>query len=502
MLPQKKSINCISHYVMATHVYKEDVLKLFNQAISFFESESGLSRSNNRNEFFNKMAEAINLKSNSGKVTQRFLQKQIGSAIRRKQSEVVHIETPFLNAMYAYVYQDPNGLYESGYLVGTKKYNIENAGVQQVSKLIRTNVRSDQFLIDFPIGNPNWPATPTIPFKYANFKRLWIKDESFNETGTFKDRWAWEIIKYYRTIIENARDGDLPLPRLYMISTGPAVLALQYLLKKFKLPEVKAVVQNRLLEIDTSTKNYLQDALQRLKTKHGDKEIKFVRNISEYSKDIKHELDCDDQDINLNEIKDEKLKQILENCYQQLALEILDQNPDYCFVPYGSGLLFENILRSAKKVIEERNTFSFLNPDKIKNCIFYGAQPNRKRKFSNSLLDKLYTKRKWISDFELDNYKNKYCNSKSSVIEVDDTYVRKALKVTDLSTENKTSKYERVMEHALVAEPSGLAGFALFLQLEDTIPMDAKIIILNTGYMNPKKIVQAEIAENLSKTFR
>lgn len=55
---------------------------------------------------------------------------------------------------------------------------------------------------EFPADNPKFPATPTYQIQYKKFSQLFLKDESFNPTGTHKDRLAWELVCQYRHYLE------------------------------------------------------------------------------------------------------------------------------------------------------------------------------------------------------------------------------------------------------------------------------------------------------------
>src|SRR3989338_20499 len=97
---------------------------------------------------------------------------------------------------------------------------------------------------EFPADNPKFPATPTYKIKVPGFSDVWLKDESFNPTGTHKDRMAWEIIVTYRDFLLAKKRGQIKgdLPQMSIISSGSAALAIQNQLKKYKLPNLKVLI--------------------------------------------------------------------------------------------------------------------------------------------------------------------------------------------------------------------------------------------------------------------
>ena len=60
--------------------------------------------------------------------------------------------------------------------------------------LIIVASENDPLRPEFPADDPKFPATPTYQINVPGFSDVWIKDESYNPTGTHKDRMAWEII--------------------------------------------------------------------------------------------------------------------------------------------------------------------------------------------------------------------------------------------------------------------------------------------------------------------
>ena len=256
-------------------------------------------------------------------------------------------------------------------------------------------------------------------------------------------------------------------------------------------PNLKVIVHNKFSTVASDVKK----ALKKLNAEV----INYAFEEKDFSPDrLRKELDMEEFDIDLTFIDEySELWPLRFEYYETLAAEILDQNPDYCFVPVGSGLLLENILHKAKDEIQAKGNGAcfFAEAQKIKNCTFYGSRAAKSDTIT--LLDKLYAKYT-EPNINLDLYKGEYCNRKTAIVDVRDNYVRKAIKLTGISERNlrlsRRNEYQ-INEHFVIAEPSGLAGLALFLQLEDSIPKDSKIVIVNYGRLKLEKILYAEKSE-------
>ena len=115
---------------------------------------------------------------------------------------------------------------------------------RKILKSIVVPSENDPNRPEFPPGNPKFPATPTYKIKVPGFSNVWLKDESINPAGTHKDRMAWEIIVTYRSFLLAKQRNQLKgrLPQVSIISSGSAAIAIQALLKKYKLPNLKVLV--------------------------------------------------------------------------------------------------------------------------------------------------------------------------------------------------------------------------------------------------------------------
>jgi cysteine synthase len=312
-----------------------------------------------------------------------------------------------------------------------------------------------------PFFTPSFPASKTFKIAIPGFNNVWIKDESTNPTGTHKDRFAWEVVIKYKALLESSRYRQLDkLPQISMISSGGAATAVQNLFNLFDIP-----ISIKVL-INSSISNEIRESLTKLGCTlyETDLSAKLLK-----PEDIKLLTEnWDGIDITYRETLDPNL----DNYYDWMSYEIINQEPDYCFIPFGTGDLFINILNIVKK--EYFNSFLF-NPDprfsgsveKLKKCCYLGAATQNK----NSLLDKLY------SSF-LPTYSEyiKYINEL-----INYSCVGKCTSIQNIHEEFVFEAVELGKELGLTFEPSGLAGLALFLQLKEQIPHDAKIVIVNTG---------------------
>lgn len=171
----------------------------------------------------------------------------------------------------------------------------------------------------------------------------------------------------------------------------------------------------------------------------------------------------------------QKAREILDrfndNYYDWLSYEVLNENPTYCFVPFGTGDLFINILIIVER--EFNNRIYRHDPrfqgdiQKIAQCNFMGATTRD----ANSRMDKLFSY--YLPS--LDDYQfyinsliqNDRIGNLSGILDVDESFVEEALEI--------------IRDHSVRCEPSGVAGLALLLQMRDELPRDEKMLIINTG---------------------
>lgn len=310
---------------------------------------------------------------------------------------------------------------------------------------------------EFPPDKPKFPATPTYKIEVPGFTNVWLKDESYNPTGTHKDRMAWEMVVTYKQLLLAKKEGRIhSLPHMSIISSGSAANAIQHMLKKYELPNLKILVDNKL---ETAVKKDLRkiggevyevDLSKRVLSK--DDILKLTNNLGGI--DITSDDSLGPYDI----------------FYDWMSYEILNENPEYVFVPYGTGHLYENIInvavREAKALLFHDKRFKG-EGKKIRQCNFLGATTNNPQ----TKADKLYSPHLPFVHFDIRWIKlaisNGYIGTDSNVYNVQEYYLDEAMKIAENQKIN--------------CESSGIAGLALLLQIKKKIPKDKKILIVNTG---------------------
>ena len=155
--------------------------------------------------------------------------------------------------------------------------------------------------------------------------------------------------------------------------------------------------------------------------------------------------------------------------YDWLSYEIINTSPDYCFLPFGTGNLYENLLNINRREVTSRNhdrRFSG-NVDVLRNCNFLGATTSNPQ----SKADKLYSPH--LPFVHLDEQWSRlyrhagYCGPLSNVYTTKENLLAKAMRLAE--------------SQGITCEPSGIAGLALLLQMKDQVPATKKILIVNTG---------------------
>lgn len=339
-------------------------------------------------------------------------------------------------------------------------YKLESA-----YKNIKIPSNNDPSMPEFPpepFYTPAFPASETFKIKIPGFSNVWLKDESTNPTGTHKDRFAWEVVIKYKALIESLKyKKDDSLPKMSLISSGSAAIAIQHLFNLFQIPtSLKVLVDRNLSQsiksdiVSIGCELFEYDLSERLLSPEDIKEL--TNNNSGI-------------DITYREVLDPNH----DNYYDWLSYEILREEPEYCFIPFGTGDLFINVLN----IVKSEHFYSFVSKhdprfigdiEKIKNCHFIGSSSTnpgtRLDKLFSNFLPSMNSFKKYIKEL-----KTEYAcvGSMTDIYFVDEVYVNKAI---DIANDQK-----------LTFEPSGMAGLALLLQMKDQIPGNSKILIVNTG---------------------
>ncbi len=301
-----------------------------------------------------------------------------------------------------------------------------------------------------PFYEPKFPASNTFQIEVPGFTNVWLKDESTNPTGTHKSRMAWEVlIKAKRYHIKEVS----------IISSGSAAAAIQHFFNLYKVNTKLKVL------MDFSISKNIKDSLRKMGCEIYETDLSKQSLTGNDIKDLTNNKEG--IDITYREILD----RYNDNYYDWLSYEVINENPSYCFVPFGTGDLFINILIIAER--EFNNRIYKHDPrfsgdiQKISQCNFMGATTHD----ANSRMDKLFSY--YLPS--LDDYQfyinsliqNERIGNLSGILEVDEDFVEEALEISK--------------KHSIRCEPSGIAGLALLLQMRDELPKDEKILIVNTG---------------------
>ncbi len=309
---------------------------------------------------------------------------------------------------------------------------------------------------EFPPNNPRFPATPTYKIKVPGFSNVWLKDESINPTGTHKDRMAWEMIVTYKQFLLSKKTGIIKkLPELSILSSGSAALAIQSQLRRYGLPDLRVLM-------DQHTDKAVIKSLKRSGC------IIFLaglgRRVFTWEDILRLTNNPDGFDITSNEAYDPTIR-----FYDWLSYEIINNNAQYIFVPFGTGQLYENVMNIIKKELNYKardprfkGRYSIL-----RNVSVLGATTTNQK----SRADKLYApflpfanySKQWIKFYQYTGLTGRL----SSVYNLKEPFLDKAIKIAE--------------SQGINCEPSGIAGLALLLQMRNRIQKNAKILIVNTG---------------------
>lgn len=328
---------------------------------------------------------------------------------------------------------------------------------EQILKSIVVASENDPNRPEFPADNPKFPATPTYKIKVPGFSNIWLKDESHNPTGTHKDRMAWEIIVTYRDFLL-AKKKDLikgTLPAMSIISSGSAAVAIQTQLKKYNLPNLKVLV-------DVNIDSNVLEAMNKIGCEVYETDLS--KKPFHWKEILTLTHNSDGFDITSSEALDPTTR-----FYDWLSYEIINSSPDYCFIPFGTGNLFENVLNINKKEVSTRSHDPRFNGKLkvLRRCNFLGATTNNPK----SKADKLYSPHLPFVHFDeqwIRLYRHAgFCGSESNVVLIKEQFLDKAMKIAESQN--------------IPCEPSGIAGLALLLQMKNKIPKNKKILIVNTG---------------------
>lgn len=315
---------------------------------------------------------------------------------------------------------------------------------------------NNPLLPEFPPDEPKFPATPTYQIQVPWFTNVRIKDESFNATGTHKDRMAREIVVTYRDFLLAKKNWQISnLPIMSLISSWSAAFAIQNQLKRYGLPNLHVLIDHTLSSssIEKLESIWCEIFITDLHKKPlSSKDILFLTHNPNWF------------DITSSDALDPTTR-----FYDWLSYEIINSSPEYCFIPFGTGNLFENVLNVNKKEITATNhdpRFNW-NIHILRTCNFFWATTNNPSSKATKLysphLPFIHYDEQWIKF-----YKSAwFCWNQSDVEAIHEYYLEQALKIA--------------YDQNINCEPSWIAWLALLLQKQNQINPDKKVLIVNTG---------------------
>jgi hypothetical protein len=329
---------------------------------------------------------------------------------------------------------------------------------EKILKSIVVASENDPHKPEFPPDNPKFPATPTFKIEVPRFSNVWLKDESINRySGTHKDRLAWEVVILYRNFLLAKKSGQLkgPLPRFSIISSGSAAIAVGRMLRDYNLPYLNVLVDKNLNPkiyeaIKNSNCRVFKTDLS-LKALNSREILTLTKNKNGF-------------DLTLNEGIGLEISN-----YDWMSYEILNNSPDFCFIPVGTGIIFSKVLEINKlEVGYSKCDLRFHGNVKVlRKCNFMGATTTNPK----SKADKLYAP--FIPSFRIDNSwlnfykKSGFCGDMTGIYIVKENHLDKAMEIAE--------------SQGINCEYSGIAGLALMLQMKNKLPKNKKMLIVNTG---------------------
>lgn len=304
-----------------------------------------------------------------------------------------------------------------------------------------------------PFFTPKFPASQTRRITVPGFSDVWLKDESSNPGGTHKARMAWEVL---------IKAKRYQIKEISLISSGSAAVAIQHFFNLFGATTVLKVL------VDHKIKPEIKQSLLDMGCKVYETDLS-AKPLT--GKEIK---DLTDNHTGIDITYREILDRYSDNYYDWLSYEILNESPSHCFIPFGTGDLFINVLIIAER---EYNNRIFKhdprfrgNMNIISKCNFFGATSHN----ANTRLDKLFSyylpSLKDYQDYLNSLIENARIGTSSGILDVEEEFVEEALALA--------------RGQGIACEPSGIAGLALLLQNRNDIPRDDKILIVNTGLTN------------------
>jgi hypothetical protein len=279
-------------------------------------------------------------------------------------------------------------------------------------------------------------------------KNVKVCYEGNNLTGTHKDRLSMFTLKnYYIPLIENQlkdpNEEFVLLPVISTLSSGSGIYSLSTYCDIFGLPQPHSIVDSHI------DKSYLYELCT-------NRSAFYPMSLNSFIETTQVQTVTENPGgfdlINAEEINGNPMSE----AYEELARTVLNENPDFVFVPFGSGSLFNTLL-----------TYAEGYDHKVSIIAVKSAQEQS----ALSKLDHLGT------EHPAQSFKDDYANTG------DYTDV---IGITDYEFLDAQIKYDEVR---LPTEPSGSASLAGYMQIKQTLNGEGqpiisdrdKVIVVNTG---------------------
>jgi len=156
--------------------------------------------------------------------------------------------------------------------------------------------------------------------------------------------------------------------------------------------------------------------------------------------------------------------------YDWMSFEIINQNPDFILVPFGTGSLYENICNIIKQEVHKIDSYDprfRADTMRIRKCNIIGATVN----LSASRADKLYSPH--LPFVHYDEHWLKFYKKFGVIGQSSGVFI--------VSEDSLEQAHLLATKQNIECEHSGTAGLAYLLQNEYKLPKDRRYLIVNTG---------------------
>jgi Pyridoxal-phosphate dependent enzyme/TIR domain len=317
---------------------------------------------------------------------------------------------------------------------------------------------------EYPPFSPRFPATPAYRVHVPRLERdILIKDESFNFTGSHKDRMAWETVVYYKELIEERLEPHaktLELPSLSIISNGSAAFAIQTMLRVFGLPPLRVLVDHKTFSPIVSKLESMGCLVYRHNLADRELDSPAVLNLTDNE---------GGHDITARSVIDPERR----TYYDWLAYEILNCGAKHIFIPVGTGDLFVNVLTVLEDETEGDTGDRRLQggSELVEGLQIYGATSSDRKTKMNKLYAPYRPTLRHAREYVERLVRQGVVGANSKIYDVGETIIPEAVSVA------RAGKVH--------CDESGIAGLSLLIQLSyrREFPREEEILVVNTGWL-------------------